>query len=125
MRKRLTILMVLWAGVAAAAVINSQGTAGAPLSVSTVAKVLAGQKNRTSWCIEPETVSVRCMVGGINDAAPSPTASSTVGFLIGAGVMYCDNSGFNSNLQATVDPKQRLDCASTGSATNVSTWESY
>lgn len=115
-------LLILGAFVATAyAGQNERGTSGAPISVTTVAKVLAGKPFRHSWCILPETVAIRCMQGGSDDTAASPAPSSTVGFYFPAGLLACVNTGTGQG-SGQVDPTLRLDCCSTAGATNVSTW---
>lgn len=122
MKIRLTIAALLLCGAAYALTPNEQGTAGAPKSVSNSAvKVLAGKTSRKAWCAYSETVSIRCTWGGSDDSTPAITPTTSVGFYMNAGQLYCVNSGSNSNVPASVDPQQRMDCISTGSATNVDT----
>lgn len=122
--RTIALVSVLWlamVGSSYAQVINSQGSSGAPVSVSTATTVLAYQSGRKSWCIEPESVAVRCEPSN-SSAAPATTPTSTVGFYFPAGTITCHNS---VPIMAQGDPAQyvRLDCASTGSATKCDTWE--
>lgn len=123
--RTIALISVLWltmASVSYAQVINRQGTSGAPVSVSNSAvTVLPFSSGRKSWCLEPETVAVRCEPSN-SSAAPSVTPTSSVGFYFPAGTITCHS---NVPIMAQGDPAQyiRLDCISTGSATNVDTWE--
>lgn len=122
MKARLAIAMLLVCSAAHAFTVNEQGTAGAPKSVSNSAvRVLAGKPQRKAWCGYSETVAVRCMWGGTDDTAPTITPTTTVGFYMNAGQLYCANAGPNSNVPASNDPQQRMDCISTGAATNFDT----
>jgi hypothetical protein len=124
--KRLLIAFALFlipslALAASGIVTNSQGTSGAPLSVTTVAMVIPRNTARYEWCIEPETVAIRIAVS-TTAAAPSPAPSTTVGFYIAAGTTFCERLGnqANGNIGA---PINEVDAASTAGATNVDTWE--
>jgi hypothetical protein len=108
---------MLIAGMASAAVINDKGTSGAPKSVTTAATVLDGKLGRRGWTMMTETVDIRCMTGN-RTSAPAVAPSSTVGFIFKSGILY--NEGMTGGL-----PEDRLDCASTGGATNVDTWETF
>lgn len=120
--------LMLWALPAAAQVstpINSQGTSGAPISVSTLKAVLLGNPVRQHWALYSETVAIRCTLGtnagtGTSSAgAGSPVPTTTVGFYLNTGVLYTEQS-FQLG-SATVG--RELDCISTAGATNVDTWE--
>ena len=126
MKRTLLIALALGLGimptlVLAGIVTNDKGTSGAPLSVSTVATVLDYHTERWEWCIEPETVAIRCQLS-VASAAPTPQASSSVGWFIPAATMACERLGNQAN-GAIGNPIARVDCASTGGATNVDTWE--
>lgn len=102
--------------------INNKGTSGAPVAVSnSVVQVLPFLSGRKGWCIEPETVAIRCMVSG-STAAASPAPSTTVGFFFPFGVITCHG---DIPVMANITNAQivRLDCFSTGASTNVDTWE--
>jgi hypothetical protein len=113
----LIVGLMLIAGSASAAVINDKGTSGAPKSVTTATTVLDGKLGRRAWAVITETVDIRCMTGN-RTTAPTVVPSTTVGFIFKAGVLY--NEGMTAGL-----PEDRLDCASTGGATNVDTWETF
>lgn len=124
--KRLLIAFALLlvpslASAAFGIVINSAGVSGAPLSVSTAALLLARNTARWQWCIEPETVAIRIEVS-TGGGAPGTAPSSTVGFYIPAGAVYCERIGNQSNGNIG-SPLGEVDAASTGGATNVDTWE--
>ena len=109
-------------GRASAQVVNSQGTSGAPIAVSNSVKtVLLYQSGRKAWCVEPETVTIRCEPSPTS-AAPATTPTTTVGFLFPSGIVSCHNT---VPIVAATDNAQaiRLDCISTGSSTSVDTWE--
>lgn len=123
----LMVLLLVGAGMAEAQVatpINSQGAAGAPLSVSNSAiAVLLGNVSRKHWSLYSETVAIRCTLGtnagtGASSAGkgnPVPTAS--VGFYFAPGIIYTEDVLGSANMT------RELDCFSTGAATNVDTWE--
>lgn len=125
----LLFFMAGYAGLAGAQVstpINSQGTSGAPLSVSNAAvAVLLGNVSRQHWAIYSETVAIRCTLGtstGTGAASAgkgTPTPTTTVGFFLNTGVLYTEQSFQMGSATAT----RELDCISTGAATNVDTWE--
>lgn len=123
MLRRVLPFMLLPA-VAWAFTFNSLGTTKAPLSITSAAKVLAGNQFRRSWCILPEGVDIRCNVGGIDDSAPVVTPTSARGFLVKSNSLVCADTGSNSNTPSSVDPQMRLDCASTAGAVSVDTSES-
>ena len=124
MKHLLTILglMLLVPCLAQAQSVNSKGTSGAPKSVSNSAvTVLDYQSGRKGWCLEPETVNIRCEPSA-SSAAPATTPTTTVGFLFPFGVITCHTNvpaiATTTNIEAV-----RLDCISVGAATNVDTWE--
>ncbi len=124
--KRILIAFALFlipalAFAASGIIINSAGTSGAPLSVSTAALLLARNTARYQWCIEPETVAIRIEVS-TGGGAPATAPSSTVGFYIPAGSVLCERLGNQAN-GGIGSPLGEVDAASTGGATNVSTWE--
>jgi hypothetical protein len=115
--------------------INSQGTNGAPISVSTAVKVLAANNNRAGWTLYSETQALRCTAGTYSEAsgaftAPSITPTSSVGFYIPSGVFVPETQLFNSvytagpNAIRNDEVKVEIDCISiSGTAGNVDTWE--
>ncbi len=128
MIKRILTLMGLIVGLMAsssyAQTINAKGTSSAPVSVAgTATTVLDYKSGRKGWCLEPETVAIRCMPSD-SSAAPAVTPTSSVGFLFPAGTLVCHNNMPDSAL-ITNPQRIRLDCIlATGAvATNVDTWE--
>lgn len=123
--KRILLVLGLILGLSSpslAAIVNSQGTSGAPISVTnSVATVLLFNGGRKGWCIEPETVAIRCVPSNTS-AAASPVPSATVGFEFPLGQITCHNSIPAMSSQSG-SQTVRLDCFSTGTATNVDTWE--
>jgi len=120
MKAKIAIALLLLSGAAYALTVNPLGTTAAPISVSNSAvKVLAGSTSRKSWSLYSETVNIRCNFGGNNDSAPTVTPTTTRGFLMATGIVYTVGPGPNSNVPASNDPQQRVDCISTGAATNV------
>jgi hypothetical protein len=92
--------------------INSQGTTGAPIAVSTaVATVIPYMSGRHGYSVQPETVSIRCVKCVTVPCSPAPSA--TVGFLIASGQTYLEQT----------NPWLALQCFSTGASTSVDTDE--
>lgn len=119
----LALALLLLPSLAIAGVVdNSQGTGNAPLSVTTAVQVIPYNGARYEWCIEPETVAIRCRLSSGTSAAASPAPSSTVGFFIPAASTFCERLGNQANGNIG-NPVARVDCASTGGATNVDTFE--
>lgn len=90
------------------------------MSVTNAVKtVLDGLHGRPSYTIAPETVDIRCVFGPPDGSAPSPAPSTTVGYLIKAATTLSVIAS-DQNRQTTWG---RVDCFSTGAATNVNTAE--
>ncbi len=104
--------------------INSQGVAGAPVSVSTCAsgssKLLAGNASRSDWSVLPEGCDMRCMLGTTQDVAPPIPPSATAGMLFKSNILVPERT-LQSLGSATVT--RRMDCCGVSGACSVSTWE--
>lgn len=105
--------------LAANAVINQQGSAGAPVSAGACSGaatlVIAGSPANTSWAIMPEGADIRCEVGTSANVAASPAPSATVGFLFKSNVLVTEPIGGLGVL--------RLDCCGVAGAVPVDTWQ--
>jgi len=122
----IVIAFILWSSLAIAGtspLINGQGTAGAPVSVTNAVRlVLPCTAGRTEWHIFPETVQIRCEIGPDAPACgtPSPAPSTTVGYPVPSAQSWNGNfAQFGGGLHSTGE----VDCFSTGAATNVDTIE--
>lgn len=131
--KRLLAILFLAPSLAFAAPpvrgINQQGTAGAPVAVSTATKVVPGDPNRLFYCLVPEEAAVRCEYGGIDDSAPSAAANApnrtptgSVGFYISGGTYYCE-SRTPSATWSDITVQRRLDCAAVTGTVHIDTNE--
>jgi len=105
--------------------INSQGTGGQPIAVTTAVKVLAAVAGRQHWALWFTGNAVCNLGGGPNAtaaASPVPTASPSpgVGFLFSSGILYTELSYQMGSATAN----RELDCASdTGSTIYIYSWE--
>ncbi len=123
-------LVAGWAlssGNASAYTDNSQGAAHAPVSVNAATKVIPCSPGRTQWLVCPETVTVRCRVGPAWPAcgAPNPAPTANVGFRVAVGACWDGETPNSTSANPSSLPalSGEVDCASTGAATNVDTWE--
>jgi hypothetical protein len=102
----------------AAWLINSQGSAGAPVSVgtATAVTVVPQATSRYAWMIRPETADIRCVVGTPPPLAPSATA----GILVPAGTWWGDGP---RTMPGGADLDARVDCIGVSAPTLVDTQE--
>lgn len=119
----LAFATLLLASTSFAGVVNSQGTAGAPVSAGACAGgatiVLLGNPSRSTWTLMPEGADIRCNVGTSGNVAASPVPTATVGFLFKSNILAPEKTiGIGSSVAGL-----RLDCCGVAGAVPVDTWE--
>jgi hypothetical protein len=115
-------LILAWAGIANATVVNERGVAGAPISVHACSvqadEVIPGTPTTSNWSIMPEGADIRCNVGTSANGAASPVPTASVGFLFKSNVLVPETT---LNLGSSVGTL-RLDCCGVAGAVPVDSW---